>query len=474
MCEHQPPHLVCGLLFLLSELLRARPDLGSLTAVLKQESDTDLTKFAEESDEEEEHYADAPDESKSETKEEDLAMETTDEKADLDLKPGVADKVAPGWTFKTQAGSREARQSYDPSCRNPLYSGAERSALWELQCLSQHFHPSVALFAQNLLDSQPIKYSGDPLSDFTLARFLDRFVFRNPKKNPEKNKPSTVLGKRNVYKPVGIKAIAPDSKDFLNRDVENVPTDERYIFKYFQDKLERKGSKESDETNSVTSDEFNDYLDKLGGRSNDFDDEDLDFAGGVNEGELEESDAEEEDEEPQVTAGNEDSDDEPVGLDGEDDENFKDLSSDDDDGIVNFGETDPMDEDDFDEEGFGESDMDEDVPMTAAAAAKKIGGKKSKTKFPKFDPTDLSSVLADAEQFSHLFEDNEDAGLASSVSNKDKASKKQLGWERDRDNEINSSKWKSGKKGKVGGGTKRLSKNFKKSYIPKKHGKVKS
>lgn len=26
-----------------------------------------------------------------------------------------------------------------------------------------------------------IEYSGDPLQDFTLMRFLDRFVYRNPK-----------------------------------------------------------------------------------------------------------------------------------------------------------------------------------------------------------------------------------------------------------------------------------------------------
>merc|ERR1719447_1564048 len=211
-------------------------------------------------------------------------METTDDKDDLDLKANVEDKVAPGWTFKTQAGAREARQSYDPGCRNPLYSGAERSALWELQCLSQQFHPSVALFAQNLLDSQPIKYTGDPLSDFTLPRFLDRFVFRNPKKNPEKNKPTTVLGKTNIYKPAGIKAVAPDSKDFINREESNVPSDELFIYKYFQEKIQRKGAKVDDDVASVTSEEFNDFLDNLGGKGNDFDDgDDLDFAGGLGE-----------------------------------------------------------------------------------------------------------------------------------------------------------------------------------------------
>lgn len=31
------------------------------------------------------------------------------------------------------------------------------------------------------MEGQPIDYCGDPLQDFTLIRFLDRFVFRNPK-----------------------------------------------------------------------------------------------------------------------------------------------------------------------------------------------------------------------------------------------------------------------------------------------------
>lgn len=33
-----------------------------------------------------------------------------------------------------------------------------------------------------------IQYSGDPLQDFTLMRFLDRFVYRNPKPNKGKGK----------------------------------------------------------------------------------------------------------------------------------------------------------------------------------------------------------------------------------------------------------------------------------------------
>jgi hypothetical protein len=44
-----------------------------------------------------------------------------------------------------------------------------------------HFHPSVSLQANQLLLSQPLTGSAD-ISLNTLVSFLDRFVYRNPKK----------------------------------------------------------------------------------------------------------------------------------------------------------------------------------------------------------------------------------------------------------------------------------------------------
>lgn len=435
----------------------------------------DTEKFEEDSDDDEEHY-------------EDVKEESDDEK-ESEVK-----KVTSGWTFKSATGSHEVKSSYDPCGRNPLYSGAEKSALWELECLEKHFHPSAALFAKNLLDNEPIKYSGDPLSDFTLSRFLDRFVFRNPKKNPEKNKPTTVLGKRNIYKPSGIKAVAPDSKDFLNRDVENVPTDEMYIYKYFHEKLERKGEKIDDDAGSVTSEEFNNFLDKMGGRANDFDGEDLDFAGGLGEEDSKkEEDSDEEDsdgEAPEMDTVDASDEEEPTGLDGEDDDDFKDLSSgdedvemdimaggDDDDDLdeEGFGAGDDLDEegfggdDDMDEEGFGDDDQDEDQPVSKI----RMNPKKTKMKFPKFDPNDLSSLFADAEEFAHLLDENEDDGMTTSVSNKDKASKKQLNWEDKRENYMKGGQsWKNKNKGKKTGGV--GNKNIKKSKPSFKPPKKKS
>ena len=131
VAEAQPSQLLCGLLFLLSEVLKARPELGSLKHFLKEEAGG-VQKFKDEDDDdEEEHYEDV--------KEEDADQEVKKEGA----------VVAPGWTFKGAAGSSSAhteRNCYDPTARNPLYCGAGHTALWELERLSNHFHPSGKCF----------------------------------------------------------------------------------------------------------------------------------------------------------------------------------------------------------------------------------------------------------------------------------------------------------------------------------------
>merc|ERR1712037_442472 len=115
------------------------------------------------------------------------------------------------------------------------------------------------------------------------------------------------------------------------------------------------------------------------------------------------------------------------------DDGFKELESDgEEDGDFDEEGFGGADSDDFDEEGFGEEEQDDDEMSKPSPITKK--GKQKKAKFAKFDPNNLESILADAEQFSHLIEENDDdAGLTSSVSNSDKAGKKQLAWERKRE-----------------------------------------
>ena len=69
----------------------------------------------------------------------------------------------------------------DGCCRQPEFSGGDRSCWWELTCLGGHVHPSVAAFARTLLAGTYVTYDGDPLRDLTLTAFLDKFVQRKPK-----------------------------------------------------------------------------------------------------------------------------------------------------------------------------------------------------------------------------------------------------------------------------------------------------
>lgn len=468
VCEYQPSHVICGILFLISEVLSSRKELSTIQDVLLSQTTSvvNLEKFEDDSDGEE-HFEDVPDEDVGGGKEDEEKKVVKEEDKEV------------GWVHRAKnVGGHDRRNEYDPQGRNPLYCGAETAALWELESLSAHFHPTVALFAGNLLKSEQIKYGGDPLSDFTVGRFLDRFVFRNPKKDPGKNKPTTVLGKRNVYRPKGIKAIAPDSKDFINRDIESVPGDEIFMYKYFKNKAERMGIKEEDEdVQSVTSEEFNNFLDTFNEREKDFDDEEVDFAGGVKEKEKKKGGDEDDDEsDVDMDVGEEDNseDSEPEGLDGEDDdvpgfENLDDMESDDEDGEMEQEDIDiekemvyDDDDDEFDEEGFGEEGFgsdDDNSDSTDQAVEVKVGKKKDqkkkemapvvkkkKMKFPKFDPNDLGSLLADAEEFAHLIDENDDTGGTHSMANPDKASAKQLKWESKRDDFMSGKDWK--KKGK--------------------------
>ena len=72
-------------------------------------------------------------------------------------------------------------KTYDPLKREPKFSNAESSPLWELSSLANYSHPTVSLWAEKLLKGDLIDYSGDPLLDFGLSNFLDRIAYKSPK-----------------------------------------------------------------------------------------------------------------------------------------------------------------------------------------------------------------------------------------------------------------------------------------------------
>lgn len=79
-----------------------------------------------------------------------------------------------------------------------------------------------------------ITYTGDPLIDFTLVRFIERFVFKNPKRitpGTEVKGPDPVLAQRKYYVPTGAKALPTNSRIYLEQNEKDVPIDELYLFR---------------------------------------------------------------------------------------------------------------------------------------------------------------------------------------------------------------------------------------------------
>lgn len=250
------PPVICATLYLLSELLKTQPNLLVVNKVQDQFNDSD----------EEEHFADA--------------LDDEEHSATLDNATLKNSSAESSWVHRKHMSSTSG--VYDPYHRNPLYCHADSDCTWELLNLVNHSHPSVALFARMLLSGHSIAYSGDPLEDFTLIKFLDRFVYRNPKKFKEHARTMTSAGQHMSSKKLSrdtMRSIPVNSYVYLGKKVDQIPVDELFFYKYFSRQASNK--KQSNDMDSdaedVSDNEFDDFLDKFerGIADTDFD---LDFA----------------------------------------------------------------------------------------------------------------------------------------------------------------------------------------------------
>ncbi|GAB2268951.1 hypothetical protein Dimus_003889 [Dionaea muscipula] len=217
----QPPQYACGCLFLLSEVLKARPALW--TVVLQSEL----------VDEELEHFEDAPDETVTQPMadakqghgevvdarinsqvgaEIDSLQDEDDDDEDEEVSPessseeDVSDDAEelimskPSEALKESESNRELFDhdknqepesigkaslpgGYDPQHREPSFCKADRVSWWELIVLASHVHPSVSTMAKTLLSGVNIVYNGNPLNDLSLTAFLDKFMEKKAKLN---------------------------------------------------------------------------------------------------------------------------------------------------------------------------------------------------------------------------------------------------------------------------------------------------
>lgn len=199
---HQPS-FTCGTLYLLRELEGVFANL-----------ETFIDQAEVDSDEEEEDFRDV---------QEQLPKKKV---PDAEPSPRKTNKLA---------------SKYDGRKRDPEYSNADRSTLWEVTPFLQHYHPSVSLFATRLLTHSEMPPKPD-LSLNTLIHFLDRFVYRNPKATntpkgasimqPMAGGDSSAL-LVSAYSNKSSNEPPVNSEAFWKQESEKVNADEVFFHKYF-------------------------------------------------------------------------------------------------------------------------------------------------------------------------------------------------------------------------------------------------
>ncbi|XP_061901006.1 CCAAT/enhancer-binding protein zeta-like [Entelurus aequoreus] len=437
----QGANFACGALFLVSEVMKAKPGLKML---LQQETDA------------EEEFKDLPEEDDDDEEERFIDTDKPQEAAEP-----KESNPASSWVHHRNLEGVKHMQKYDPLNRNPLFCGAEYSTLWELQRLSLHFHPSVSLFAKTLLQDDFITYSGDPLQDFTLIRFLDRFVFRNPKQLKGKQNTDTAVVSHKQRSHSFVRPVAVNSQDFVSKEESQIPVDEIFFYRFFKKRLQekhfrrpREDNDDNDSLEDVDDDEFERILDSCEGESHFTEQpaEDLDFAGNVSSGkktkgkkDLDDSDDSDMD----------DLDDEEVSLGSMDDKDFGEELEDEGGTFMDLegGYASEDGDEDFLELEEDDNDVDEDVdaakvPSRSKAVKRKLTegmdfsrtlGSKQAKKMKKKGQKD-TTMFAAAQEFGCLLDDNAGAkfdniGL-NAMANTDRAGIKQLKWESQRDDWI--------------------------------------
>ncbi|KAL1412536.1 RNA-binding ribosome biosynthesis protein mak21 [Vanrija albida] len=356
---HQPP-FICGALYLLGELFETTPGLRRM--LIGPEDDG------------EEHFVDAPEDGKA-------------------AKPTAESSTA------------AVGNQYDGKKRDPLYAHADTSCLWELMPLVNHFHPSVSLQASQLLMGQPVTGSPD-ISLNTLISFLDKFVYRNPKKTLQAKgasvmQPAAALDRTGMVTRTRGPRTGEDgfvnSEAFWRKKVEDVPVDQLFFHKFFSTKLARKEALTKKKSKAEDADEmdFSDDDDEI-----DVDDEEASEAA---------SDAEE----AEAEGGDDDSESDPEEAEiwkamkasmpkaGEDLGISDDSDEDDDDVDVDYSDDDDEegeeeeDEDDDDDEDDDEDD--EPVPTSKKGKGKaaESDSESDDEPFPDFDEDDDDLIPED-------------------------------------------------------------------------------
>ncbi|KAF7253357.1 CCAAT/enhancer-binding protein zeta [Varanus komodoensis] len=412
-CGQMPP-FTCGALYLVSELLKIKPGLRVQLQDHVESDDEEHFHDHEETEEEEESLVEAD-------------KEIQSNRMGKSVQPHDPVSGA-SWVHHQNLAGGKKTGDYDPLHRNPSFCGADRTSFWELK------------------QGNYIEYTGDPLQDFTLMRFLDRFVYRNPKIHKGKeNTSSVVMQPKKKQSMSNVRNLAVNSKEFLAQDESKIPVDEVFFHRFYKkldvEKKKLKPVEDDESVEDVDDDEFERALDSIE-QDNYFEPvikDDLNFAGniqrkgkGKGKGQSDEAEWEDSDED--------DFDDEEVSLGSMDEDFGEDI---DEEGGTFM--------DVSDDDGGGDNAPDEiKEPLVSKRSKRKkeidFAGSIQGSKENKRKRKD-AGMLAAAEEFGYLLDENIGSKFDSigmnAMANKDNANFKQLRWEAERDKWIHNRDEKS-------------------------------
>ncbi|XP_039127762.1 CCAAT/enhancer-binding protein zeta [Dioscorea cayenensis subsp. rotundata] len=402
----RPAQYACGCLFLLSEVLKAKPPLWSM-ALQNESVDDDLEHFVDIIEEPQNSSAVPSSKTPGSSGAHAAAFDSVKPPASYacvhDDSDGE-DHVNDGTQFQSGyankgPGQESSAVGYDPRHREPSYCNADRTSWWELTTLAAHVHPSVATMARTLLSGATIVYNGDPLNDLSLGAFLDKFMEKKPK-----------ASRRAEGKWHGGSQIAPAKKldtnhrligdEILQLAEEDVPPEDVVFHRFYMNKTTSSKKPKAKKKKASEDEDADDLLPDIN------------------------DDSEEEEIDNMLGSGKVPMDDETEGYDYDDLDKFADdddallgngsdtevadahtlekhpkeqIHGDDEDG-EDFDDVLGVDNGDSDDDGDGDDDDDESIIVKKS---KQVGKKR------KHEKKTRPSPFASAEEFEHLMADKE-------------------------------------------------------------------
>ncbi|KAL5594554.1 hypothetical protein BROUX41_001479 [Berkeleyomyces rouxiae] len=142
---------------------------------------------------------------------------------------------------ETLDDGEENKDVYDGRKRNPEFSNAHRTCLWEIAPLLTHYHPSVSVYAATFLAGRDLPQKPD-LESHSLIRFLDKFVYKNPKEKDGSHGQSIMqpLQVKNDLKDMWLRSKSTvansstvNTASFWNKKQEDVAVEDVFFHEYF-------------------------------------------------------------------------------------------------------------------------------------------------------------------------------------------------------------------------------------------------